>query len=654
MLVDFRVARFTAVALLGGILLSAVATAQDGVSTAGASRTRYLGNLGVIPSPKDVVVEDFVNFHRHEIGRPKANEAVGLDVRWGNDRVSKGQEAVLQVGLSTALVHDRAKLRPLNVSLVIDKSGSMESANKLTRVKDAMKTFISQLRPIDTISIVTFDDEAEVLMPATKVDNPHHIVEIIESINTGSSTNLEAGMKLGYEQAAKTYQKDATNRVILLTDGIANRGMTAPRDIAQESQGYNDRGIDISTIGVGEDINRDLLQTLARSGRGLYHFVGDNDDVKKVFVDEMQSLVSPVATEPNVEVFYENGLEMTKLYGYDSRSLGSHITVKLPNLNSGATEVILLKFKPHTNEASIPVKVKLTYFDLESKKTITTTQTTTLNVSGSNEADALKDDSVAKNYTIAELAQSVHDMASACEEKQYGRAQSLLTRSLTNAKSRYPRLDDPDISRTFEIASKYQRMLERYNEDNPVKDEPIKVTNSENLIFNGDFSLGNQGFTVPVLNYSPPVDNCLWSNGYTVAASFNSPHLHHLVKAQDFAAPNRKSGNEMAFYANAGGTDTMIILQCNVECKPNTTYQLKFDTISLTAGVEWIPTYEIRVNGERSEAQAAGELAYKEVKFNWNSKNSRRATISIVRMPIPHGGGIIGIANLKMVPVTVL
>src|ERR1700726_1686190 len=79
------------------LALAGLCLAQDGVSTAGAARTKYLGNLGVFPTSREVVVEDFVNYHRHEIGRPKAGEAVALDVRWGSENVSNNREAVLQV-----------------------------------------------------------------------------------------------------------------------------------------------------------------------------------------------------------------------------------------------------------------------------------------------------------------------------------------------------------------------------------------------------------------------------------------------------------------------------------------------------------------------------------------------------------------------------
>jgi Mg-chelatase subunit ChlD len=638
------------------LALSGVALAQDGVSTAGEARTRYLGNLGIIPASREVVVEDFVNYHRHEIGRPKAGEAVALDVRWGNAVVSGNREAVLQVGLSTALAHDRQELRPLNLSIVIDKSGSMAEANKLTTVKSALTTLVSQLRPTDVLSIVVFDSDAQVLFPAQPVTNKEAVKNLIRQIEPGSCTNLNGGLMLGYREAMKNYRKDATNRVILLTDGIANRGITDPKEIAQASLSYNDRGIDLSTIGVGQDLNKDLLRELAKSGRGLFHFVADSEDIQKVFVKELQSLISPVAAEPNLEVQYGPGLKLEKVYGYEPRTAQNTVKLKLDNMNSGMTEVVLMRFKVtgQTPDSSpLPVKVRLSYYDLDRDKSVVTTQDSSVTVTEGPRGDMLSDGSVAKNYTIAELAQAIRDMAAACEANRFPEAERILDAAVGETCSRYPNLDDEDIGRTLSIAQKYRKVLRAQNGDVEEKesdrDKSTEVPPSPNLIPNGDFSLGNWGFTSPDNAYIAPSENALWGGYYTIAPRFDNPQLHRNIPQEAYAAPKRPNGDEQVFYANSGGTGTRVMWTTTVKCKPNSSYRISFQAISLSQGIEWTPTYEIRVNGERSEPQTAGSGTYAEVSMTWNSKGARVATISIVRLPIPHGGGLIGLANIEMV-----
>src|SRR5262245_23612199 len=440
---------------------------QQGTSSAAAARARYLSELGEIPTSREVAVEEFINYHQHQIGRPRAGEAVALDLRWGNDRVyGAGGEAVLQVGFSTALANDRQELRPVNLSLVIDKSGSMADVDKISRVRSALLTLVSQLRDTDTLSIVVFDSDAQVLLPAQRLADRRTVRRLIQQIAPGGATNIHAGLMLGYEEARKNYRKDATNRIILLTDGIANRGETDPEKTAQDSLRFNDGGIDLSTIGVGLDLNKDLLSQLAKSGRGLFHFVEDAQDIEKVFVKEVQSLVSPVATEPNVEIDYDSDLELEKLYGYEPQYRRNGVTLKLDNMNNGLTQVILLRFKLAENRSAfsrLPVRVRFTYYDLEQRKQIVKNQESFLTVTDGRKGDLLKDPEVGKNYTIALLAQAIRDMAVACEARRYQEAEKLISDAIARTNRRYPNLDETDIARTLAMAKKYQDELRKYN-----------------------------------------------------------------------------------------------------------------------------------------------------------------------------------------------
>lgn len=447
------------------VALSSLVFAQDGVSSAGAARIKYLSGLGVIPSSREVFVEDFVNYHRHEIGRPKAGEAVALDVRWGSEYVQKNGAAVLQIGLSTSLAHDKQQLRPINLCVVLDVSGSMGQANKLTRAKSALLTFVSQLRPTDILSVVIFDSEARVLYPAQKLGDGKQVKELISGLEPGSSTNIHAGLMLGYKEASKNQKKEMTNRVVLLTDGIANVGVTEPESIAKDSKKYNDKGIDLSTIGLGLDIQKDMLATLAKSGRGLFHFIADAEDINKVFVNEIQSLISPVATEPNLEIEFGNEMMLDRVFGYEPKYSTNRVRVNLGNLNSGATEVVLLQFRPtpNTSATKVPVKVKLTYYDLERKKTISKTERSFLTFTNEQQSSKFSDRSVEKNYTIGVLAQAIRDMASACEQQKFREAENVLNVAIAKTKERYPNLEDVDIKRTLTSAVKYQEFLHKEN-----------------------------------------------------------------------------------------------------------------------------------------------------------------------------------------------
>src|SRR4029450_13963714 len=134
------------------------------------------------------------------------------------------------------------------------------------------------------------------------------------------------------------------NRVILLNDGRANAGVTDSRRIAANSAEFSEQGIGLSTIGVGQDLDNDLLRTLSKTGRGLYHFVADPNDIAKVFVNEVQSLLSPVARNLRVEILQDSSLHLDRLSGYSPRMEGNRVTLDLDDLNSAATQVILLQY----------------------------------------------------------------------------------------------------------------------------------------------------------------------------------------------------------------------------------------------------------------------------------------------------------------------
>jgi len=456
---------FFSLLLLAFCLPPARAQAQEGASTAAAARTRYLSEMGLIPASRSVAVEEFVNYHRHQIGRPKAGEAVHMDVRWGNDRVSGANpEAVLQIGFSTALASDRQQLPPVNLALVIDKSGSMADADKLSKVKEALLTLVNQLRPTDTLSIVVFDSEAAVLRPARALGDREEVRGLIRSIQPGSSTNMHAGLMLGYQEALKHLNREGANRVVLLTDGIANQGVTNPGQIARDSLSYNDRGVDLSTIGVGLDLNKDLLRELAKSGRGLFHFVADAQDIDKVFLKEVQSLVAPVASEPNLEVEFGPGLELAQVYGYEPERTANGLKIKLDNMNQGLTQVVLLRFKarPRTEDSPSPsVRVNFSYYDLGQKRRVTKGEEASLSAGA---GDMLRDPEVGKNFTIAQLAQAIRDMAEAVEAQHFKDAEGIIDAAVAQTRRRYPHLEDEDISRTLSIAQKYQELVRKYNQ----------------------------------------------------------------------------------------------------------------------------------------------------------------------------------------------
>ena len=473
--------------------LAGITLAQEGTSSGSVSRTRsgasqpqqqspmtrkgapsrnrnqpgYDNEASNFVAPDDVVVDEFINYHRHRLPMPKVGQSVAMDVRWGNDVVSPNQpEAVLQIGFTTPAVGDREDLRPINLSLVIDRSGSMQAADKMSRVKQSLQTMFGQLRENDIVSIVVFDTNAEVLLAAGRVGDGRALRRAVDSIEPNGATNINAGLMLGYREAMKNYLDGATNRVILLTDGIANQGETEPTKIAQNSLRYNEEGVDLSTIGVGAQLDTDLHRTLAKSGRGLYHFIAENQDIEKVFVNEIQSLISPVARRVELTVDYDQDLQVEKIYGYEPRMRGNTVSIPIDDMNNGLTQVVMMRFRLNDDSAeteSRMVRVRLSYFDFKKQKTVQETQNIELRTVRRNVGKQLADSEVKKNYTIALLAQSIADMTAAAKRGDYHRAESFLDIAIATANTNFPTMEDKDVRYILNIVENYQTNLRGYN-----------------------------------------------------------------------------------------------------------------------------------------------------------------------------------------------
>ena len=438
-------------------------TASQNPSSSG-SYTVYNAPAPVFRIPDEIVVDEFVNYHKHRLPLPKAGKSVAMDTRWGNGEISRSQrEAVLQIGFTTAEVNERTDLRPLNLVLVIDKSGSM-AGDKMSRVKSSLHTMIGKLRAEDIISIVAFDSMAEVLYPARTIGDGYTVRRAIDCLEPNGSTNLHGGLMLGYAEAKKYLRSGATNRVILLTDGIANEGVVDPTRIAAESSEFNGQGIDLSTIGVGNDLNNDLLRTLARSGRGLYHFISDYKDIDKVFVNEVQSLISSIAKRVQVRIEYGPGLQLEKIYGYQPRYGNGNVSITLDDMNNGLTQVVMAKFRADSVKTTIPVKVRLSYYDVRRKGMVEEVQEARLVPAEDESCELLTDVEVKKNYTIAQLADSLLEMTGLARRGHYSQALNALDTSVASAYRRYPNMEDGDIRFILDIVEGYRRDLRVYSQ----------------------------------------------------------------------------------------------------------------------------------------------------------------------------------------------
>ena len=165
--------------------------------------------------------------------------------------------------------------KSLNIAVVLDRSGSM-SGDKIEYVKTATKILGRQLNQDDFLSLTIYDDVVDILIPSTEMKNMHGFNESVNSIQPGGMTNLSGGYQKGYTLAKENKSENNISRVMLLTDGLANEGITDPDQLASIALKMNHQGITTSTIGVGEDYDEFLLGKMAENGGGGTYYIEKN------------------------------------------------------------------------------------------------------------------------------------------------------------------------------------------------------------------------------------------------------------------------------------------------------------------------------------------------------------------------------------------
>jgi Ca-activated chloride channel family protein len=218
------------------------------VDTASYTVARRYVMDGNIPPADAIRVEEFVNYFKQDYVSPP-DVAFALYADGAPSPFERGT-TILRFGVQGYNVPDSQRL-PASLTFVIDVSGSMAMENRLGLVKQSLQLLVDRLRPDDSVAIVVFGTDARVQLNPTSGEDRTTILNAIYSLNTEGATNAEAGLRLGYDIAARAYRPGAINRVILCSDGVANVGATGPDAILESIGGYAKQGITLTTVGFG-------------------------------------------------------------------------------------------------------------------------------------------------------------------------------------------------------------------------------------------------------------------------------------------------------------------------------------------------------------------------------------------------------------------
>jgi Ca-activated chloride channel family protein len=292
-----------------------------------------------------------------------AGETLNLKLIPDRDVVLRGrpQEVVIKIDLSAIAGRQKVRRTPLNLAVVLDKSGSMTGA-KLEKTKQAAMQLVDRLAPNDIFSLVIFSDAARVLVPAQKVEDKEALKEKIENIQAGGSTALYAGVKMGADQIQEYFSNKRINRVILLSDGLANVGPSTPRDLRRLGGDLAERGISVTTIGVGDDYNEDLMAGLAEASDANYYYVKDTEKLPEIFAKELGEMLAVAARDVRIEIICPDGVKPLGFIGRAEKFENQKTTVNLSQFTTGQDRYIFLRCLVNGNKPEV-ARVNVNYKD---------------------------------------------------------------------------------------------------------------------------------------------------------------------------------------------------------------------------------------------------------------------------------------------------
>jgi Ca-activated chloride channel homolog len=261
-----------------------------------------------------------------------ANAAVQLEGRVNCPYVSNnGGTVYLQLAV-TVPDADRSRRRPMNIAVVLDRSGSMGDARKMEYARQALLNIINQLRSDDIFSLVIYDDVIEVPFPAQRVERRDVLRRIVEGIYPRGSTNLGGGMMEGFAQVERNRNREYVNRVILLSDGLANQGVTNPEELNRIARRRRASSISLTTMGVGLEYNENLMMGLAEAGGGNYYYIESPYSLASIMSRELESASAIVAQNASVELSLFRGVKVLDVIGYEHRANGDRHIIELGDL----------------------------------------------------------------------------------------------------------------------------------------------------------------------------------------------------------------------------------------------------------------------------------------------------------------------------------
>ncbi|WP_372898566.1 von Willebrand factor type A domain-containing protein, partial [Stieleria sp.] len=293
------------------------------VDTAAYAKVRMnLTQYNQWPNPDAVRIEELVNYFDYNYAPPQDDRpfAAAMEIAecpWNP------KHRLARIGIKAKVADvDRP---PSNLVFLLDVSGSMNRPNKLPLVVNGMKMLVNQLGENDSVAIVVYAGAAGLVLDATTGDRKKLIVDSLDRLRAGGSTNGGHGIELAYSIARDHFVDGGTNRVILCSDGDFNVGVTDTDELIRLVENNAKSNIFLTVLGFGNDNHNDaMMEQISNKGNGNYAFIDSQDEARKVLVEQMQGSLMTVAKDVKIQVeFNPMEVESYRLIGYENRILNA-------------------------------------------------------------------------------------------------------------------------------------------------------------------------------------------------------------------------------------------------------------------------------------------------------------------------------------------
>ena len=328
------------------------------VDTAAYASVRRFITSGKLPPPDVVRIEEMVNYFPYSYEQPKGDDPFATNVEivaapW------KPEHRLVRIGLKAREI-DWSKRPASNLVFLLDVSGSMNDANKLPLLVESLKLVVNALDERDRMAIVVYAGASGLVLPSTRGSERGRILEALERLEAGGSTNGAAGIELAYATAAQGFIKGGINRVILATDGDFNVGVTSQGDLIRMIEDKAKTGVFLSVLGFGMGNYKDsTLEKLSGKGNGNYAYIDTIQEARKVLVEQAGGTMITVAKDVKIQVEF-NPAEVSayRLIGYENRLLAAQDfnddTKDAGEIGAGHTVTALYEVVPKGVRLSVP------------------------------------------------------------------------------------------------------------------------------------------------------------------------------------------------------------------------------------------------------------------------------------------------------------